>query len=691
MKLKNYVQGQWAEGQGDGKALHNAATGEEIATATTEGLDFQGILDHARQKGGNALRKMTFHERGRRLKALAKYLNERKKEYYPLSYATGATKADSWPDIDGGISTVFVLASKARRELPDKPFLVEGQEEMLSKNGSFIGQHIVSPMQGAAVHINAFNFPCWGMLEKLAPTIIAGVPAIIKPATATSFLTHRVFQDIVESGILPEGSVQLLCGSTGDLLDHLTEQDIVTFTGSASTGKMLRSKDVINENSVRFNMEADSLNCSILGPDCTPDTEEFKLFIKEVTREIVAKAGQKCTAIRRTMVPEKFSDDVINALIERLSRIKMGDPSMEEVKMGPLASRDQVKDVSEKIEALLGSCEVAYGHNVDEMQLVGGDKEKGAFMPSTLLYCNDPLHKNEPHDIEAFGPVSTVMPYKSTDEAIELAKRGKGSLVGSIFTADDTFAGDMVMGTASYHGRLMLINKDSAKESTGHGSPLAHLVHGGPGRAGGGEELGGIRSALHYMQRTALQGHPTTLSNICQQYLEGADKPEADEHPFRKLFDDLEVSQTLTTHKRTITETDIVNFANLSGDNFYAHTDITSVGGEDDLFEDRVAHGYFIMSAAAGLFVEPKKGPVLANYGIDQLRFTKPVYPGTTIQCQLTVKDKVWKEKREVDEVPRGEVKWRVEVTDDEGEIVMLATILTLIRRKETEADQHII
>ncbi len=683
--LKHYVQGQWVEGKGEGEELVNAATGEPIATLSAEGIDRKGMLEYAREKGGPALRKMTFHERGRAIKALAKYLDARKKAYYPLSYQTGATKIDSWPDIDGGISTAFVVASKARRELPDKPYLVEGHEEMLSANGTFIGQHIAAPLHGAAIHINAFNFPVWGMLEKLAPSIIGGMPCVIKPAGETSFLTQRVFQDIIESGILPEGSVQLLCGDPGDLLEHVNSQDVVAFTGSAETGKRLKTKDSIVQNATRFNMEADSLNCCVLGPDATPDTEEFKLFIKEVSREIISKAGQKCTAIRRAIVPSKYSDDVINGLTERLGRIKMGDPSMEEVKMGALVSKRQVKECQEKLEELLKGCEVAYGQNMDELELVGGDKEKGAFMAPTVLYCNDPLEREEPHNVEAFGPVSTVMPYESTDEAAQLARMGKGSLVGSIFSADKTFARDMVMETASHHGRLMLIDKDSAKESTGHGSPLAHLVHGGPGRAGGGEELGGVRGVMHHLQRCALQGHPTTLTHVTGRYLEGGEKPEAEKHPFKQLFDDLEVGETLTTHKRTITETDIVNFANVSWDNFYAHTDITAVGGEDDLFEDRVAHGYFIMSAAAGLFVNPEKGPVLANYGIDELRFTKPVYPNTTIQCQLTVKEKAWKEKREENEIPKGEVRWRVEVTDDEGETVMLATILTLIRRREQE------
>ncbi|MGI8892672.1 MAG: phenylacetic acid degradation bifunctional protein PaaZ [Bacteroidia bacterium] len=678
-KLKNYAAGSWVEGEGAGVDLLNAVTGEKIGEATSKGIDFKRMLEYARTKGGSALRKMTFHERGRMLKAMAMHLNDKKADFYKLSYATGATKADSWIDIDGGIGTTFVFASKGRRELPDETFLVEGDPEIISKGGTFIGQHIMVPLEGAAVHINAFNFPVWGMLEKMAPTLLAGVPCIIKPATVTSYLTQMVVEEIIKSGILPEGALQLICGSAGDILDYVTMQDVVTFTGSAATGKMLKTHPNIIENSTRFNMETDSLNFSILGHDATPDTEEFKLFIKEVAREMTVKSGQKCTAIRRTMVPENLTEPVINALTERLKGVVLGDPQQEGVRMGPLASRGQVEEVKSSVKKLLNSSQLVYG-DLEEFEIASGDRERGAFMASLLLYCPNPLGSKEPHDIEAFGPVSTVMPYKNTDEAIELAKRGQGSLVGSIFTADDDFAKQMVLGTASHHGRIMILNAKSAAESTGHGSPLAHLIHGGPGRAGGGEEMGGIRGVKHFMQRTALQGSPTTLSKITNTYLPKADQKEDIIHPFRKYFEELEIGETLITHKRTVTETDIVNFANISGDNFYAHMDVTSLDGS--IFEQRVAHGYFILSAAAGLFVDPKKGPVLANYGLDECRFLKPVYVGATIGVKLTVKEKTKKEPRE-GEQPQGVVKWLVDVYDETGETVALATILTLVARKE--------
>jgi oxepin-CoA hydrolase / 3-oxo-5,6-dehydrosuberyl-CoA semialdehyde dehydrogenase len=676
-KLKNYVAGSWVVGEGAGVDLLNAVTGDKIAEATSRGIDFKHMLEHARTKGGSALRKMTFHERGRMLKAMAMHLNDKKAEFYKLSYATGATKADSWIDIDGGIGTTFVFASKGRRELPDETFLVEGNPEIISKGGTFIGQHIMVPLEGAAVHINAFNFPVWGMLEKMAPSLLAGVPCIIKPATVTSYLTQMVVEEIIKSKILPEGALQLICGSAGDILDHVTMQDVVTFTGSANTGKMLKTHPNIIEHSTRFNMETDSLNFSILGPDATPDTEEFKLFIKEVTREITVKAGQKCTAIRRTMVPENLSEAVINALTERLKGVVLGDPQEEGVRMGPLASRGQVEEVKSSVKKLLNSSQLVYG-DLEEFEIASGDRERGAFLASLLLYCPNPLGSTEPHDVEAFGPVSTVMPYKDTEEAIELTKRGQGSLVGSIFTADDDFAKQMVLGTASHHGRIMILNAKSAAESTGHGSPLAHLVHGGPGRAGGGEEMGGIRGVKHFMQRTALQGSPTTLSKITNTYLPKAEQKEDFIHPFRKYFEELEIGETLITHKRTVTETDIVNFANISGDNFYAHMDVTSLDGS--IFEQRVAHGYFVLSAAAGLFVDPKKGPVLANYGLDECRFLKPVYVGATIGVKLTVKEKTKKEPRE-GEQPQGVVKWLVDVYDETGETVALATILTLVAR----------
>ncbi|MDQ3192271.1 MAG: phenylacetic acid degradation bifunctional protein PaaZ [Bacteroidota bacterium] len=679
MKLKNYIEGQWVEGEGDGTALFHAVSGEHIKSASTKGLDFKRMLEFARKTGAPALRKMTFHDRALMLKALALHLTAKKDMFYALSSATGATKVDSWIDIEGGIGNLFVYASKGRRELPNETFYVDGKPEMLSKNGTFIGHHICVPMEGVAIHINAFNFPCWGMLEKIAVNFLAGMPAIVKPATVTSFLTELMAKEIIDSGILPPGALQVICGSAGDMLDHVTEQDVVTFTGSATTGKMLKQSKAIIENSVRFNMEADSLNCSILGPDATPETEEFKLFVKEVAREMTVKAGQKCTAIRRIIVPEKLVDDVIKAVSEKLKGTTIGNPAVEGVRMGPLAGKDQVKEVREKVLELMQVCEVAHG-NYDSFEVMGADKDKGAFMPSILLYCNEPFKHLQPHNVEAFGPVSTVMPYKTTEEAAELAKMGRGSLVGSVFTADDNFAHDIVLGAASMHGRMMIVNASCAKESTGHGSPMPHLVHGGPGRAGGGEEMGGIRGVFHYMQRTAIQGSPTTLTKITNVYQPGAQQKEDIVHPFKKYFDELEIGETLITHKRTVTETDIVNFANISGDNFYAHMDVTSLEGS--IFESRVAHGYFIISAAAGLFVDPKKGPVLANYGLDELRFVKPVYVGATIGVRLTCKEKISKEKRE-NEPAQGVVKWQVDVYDQTGETVALATILTLVQRKE--------
>lgn len=679
MKLKNYAAGQWVEGTGKGTPLYNAITGEQIAIAGSEGLDFKAMLDYARNTGGPALRKMTFHERALMLKKLAMYLNDKKNLFYKLSAATGATKIDSWIDIDGGIGTMFVFASKGRRELPDETFLVEGNPEQISKNGTFLGHHICVPLQGVAIHINAFNFPCWGMLEKIAPTFLAGVPAIVKPATVTSYLTELMVQEIISSGILPPGALQLVCGSAGDILDHVTLQDVVTFTGSAATGRKLKQHPAIIENSVRFNMEADSLNFSMLGKDAAPGTNEFNLFIKEVSREMTVKAGQKCTAIRRIIVPDEYTGAVADALKLRLAEIRLGDPSVEGVKMGPLASTDQVTEVKSRVTELLQSCELAYG-NMNDFDVTGADKMKGAFMPSLLLYCKDGLKNNAPHDIEAFGPVSTLMGYKNTDDAIELARKGKGSLVGSVFTADNGFAKDVVMGTAAWHGRIMIMNQEGAAESTGHGSPLGHLVHGGPGRAGGGEEMGGIRGVKHYMQRTAIQGTPTTLTHVCNEFIRGSAVKEDVIHPFRKYFEEIHVGDTLYTHRRTVTEADIVNFAGISGDYFYAHTDETSLEGS--VFEKRVAHGYFIISAAAGLFVDPKKGPVLANYGLDSLRFTQPVYVGDTISVRLTCKRKTKKENRE-GQIPQGVVEWDVEVKNQRGETVATETVLTLVQRKD--------
>lgn len=678
MKLGNYVTGRWVQGDGVGAPLYHAVNGEVVAVASSEGLDFKSALAYARTVGGPALRRLTFHQRARMLKAMAMYLTERKEDFYALSAATGATRADSWVDIDGGIGTFFVYASKGRREFPDEAFYLDGPPEPISKGGTFIGRHVCVPLEGAAVFINAFNFPVWGMMEKLAPALLAGVPAIVKPATLTSFLTERVFRAMVESGIFPEGAIQLICGSAGDLLDHLTEQDSVAFTGSAATGRKLKAHPAVIANAVRFNLEADSLNCAILGPDAVPGTEEFDLFVKEVVREMTSKAGQKCTAIRRTIVPDAAMGAVIDALKGRLAGVKVGDPAVEGVKMGPLAGSPQVREVRTALDALRAGTEVVFGGN--GVEPVGVEKGKGAFFPITLLACNRPRESSQPHDIEAFGPVNTVMPYATLDDAIDLARRGRGSLCGSLFTNDDAVAREVVLGVAAYHGRVYVMNRAGAKESTGHGSPLPHLVHGGPGRAGGGEEMGGVRGVLHYMQRTAVQGSPSTVAAITSEWVAGATQLTDRVHPFRKHFEELRVGETLVTHRRTVTEADIVNFAAISGDHFYAHVD--DIAARESIFGRRVAHGYFVLSAAAGLFVDPAPGPVLANYGLETLRFTRPVYAGDTIQARLTCKSKTAKETPP-DGVPQGVVAWDVGVTNQDGDLVATYTILTLVRLLE--------
>ncbi|MEX2153360.1 MAG: phenylacetic acid degradation bifunctional protein PaaZ [Gemmatimonadaceae bacterium] len=680
-RLESYAAGEWVRGTGKGTDLFHAVSGEKIAEASSEGLDFRSMVDYARRLGGPALRKMTFHERARMLKAMAAYLTGRREEFYTISYATGATKGDNFIDIDGGIGTLFVYASKGRREFPDETFYVDGPMEALSKGGTFVGRHLCVPMEGVAVHINAFNFPVWGMLEKLAPTLLAGVPAIVKPATVTSYLTEAVFRAMLDSRIFPEGAIQLVCGSAGDLIDHLDCQCAVAFTGSADTGRMLKSSKSIIENSVRFNQEADSLNFSMLGPDATPGSDEFDLFVKEVTKEMTAKAGQKCTAIRRTFVPENMVEDVIKAVSKRLETTKIGDPAVEGVRMGPLAGRGQVKEVRRNVDQIATDAELVFG-NPDHVDVVGADAKRGAFFPALLFYSDKPFKNAAPHDVEAFGPVNTVMPYRTIDDAIELAKRGRGSLVGSLFTASDETARQVVLGTAAYHGRVMLINRHSAKESTGHGSPLPHLVHGGPGRAGGGEEMGGARGVLHYMQRTAVQGSPTTLARVFDQYMAGAERHTSDVHPFKKHFDELEIGDTLVTETRTVTDADVANFAEISGDHFYAHKDGLAA---QSIFERKVAHGYFVLSAAAGLFVDPAPGPVLANYGLENLRFVNPVYPGDTIQVKLTCKQKTAKETPTQGlgvGIPQGVVSWDVEVTNQNGELAATYSILTLVKRR---------
>ena len=674
---QNYVLGKWQNGEGIETHLFHAITGKEIGSVSSAGIDFSAVLDYGRIHGGRALRKMTFQERGRMLKALALYLLEKKDQYYAVSSYTGATKVDSWIDIEGGIGNLFANAS-LRKQFPDLPYYVDGSAVPLSKNGTFIGHHIMVPKEGVAVHINAFNFPIWGMLEKIAVNLMAGVPAVVKPSEYTSFLTEVVVRDIITSKILPEGALQLLVGLGRGIIDHVDSRDTVTFTGSAATGILLKAHPQIISQSVSFNLEADSLNATVLGLHAKPGTAEFDLFIKETVKEITVKAGQKCTAIRRIIVPEDYIDEVQKGISSRLESTKIGDPSIEGVRMGALATRLQVERVRASVETLSKSQEIVFG-DLDNFEVHGADKNSGAFFSPILFLNKDPFNNKDCHEIEAFGPVSTIMPYKTLDDAISLAKMGKGSLVSSIVTPNDKEAREYVIGAANMHGRILIVNEACAKESTGHGSPMPLLTHGGPGRAGGGEEMGGKRGVLHYLQRTAIQGHPTTISAITEQFQVGAAMPEANPHVFRKHFEELIVGETVYTQKHTVTEADIVNFANVSGDNFYAHMDATSLEGT--IFEKRVAHGYFILSKAAGLFVDPKKGPVLLNYGIEEARFTKPVYPGATIGVRFTVKEKIDQEKRSEEDIPKGIVKFLVDVFDETGDTVALATILTMVKK----------
>lgn len=677
-KLGNYILGNWTEGMGEGQILYNAITGDPIAVATTKGLDFEEILQYGRKVGSPTLRKMTFQQRGLMLKNLALHLRKHLDEFYSISYMTGATKADSWIDIEGGIGNLFANAS-LRKKFPDETFCLDGDSHNLSKSGSFMGQHIMVPKQGVAIHINAFNFPVWGMLEKIAVNLLAGMPAVVKPATITSFLTEAIVKEIIASGILPEGSLQLVCGSAGDILDHVNYQDVITFTGSAKTGLMLKAnKQVLKEN-VPFNLEADSLNCIVLAEDVEPGMPEWDIFIKEIKREMTTKCGQKCTAIRRIFVPENKLEDLSIAIGKALSQTVIGNPQNEKVRMGALAGLSQREEVKSQVQKLLAGSQIIYG-SLDSLEVVDAEYSKGAFLSPILILNENPFQNKEVHEVEAFGPVSTLMPYKTPEEAVELSKMGKGSLVTSIVSANDQIAKSYVLEAATHHGRILVLNRDCAKESTGHGSPLPLLVHGGPGRAGGGEEMGGVRGVKHYMQRVAVQGSPTTLTAITNVYHQGARQIEDNIHPFQKHFEDLKIGETYTTAKRTITEADIVNFANLSWDHFYAHTDHTSLEGT--LFEKPVAHGYFIISAAAGLFVDAKKGPVLLNYGIDELRFTKPVYAGTTIGVKLTVKEKTAQELKDENDIPKGIVKWLVEITDQTSEIIGVATILTMVKMK---------
>lgn len=681
MKLKNYIAGNWIEGSGEGIKLLNAVNGELVAISDTEGINFEEALHYGRTVGYKNLSAMTFYDRGEMLKKIALYLLERKKKYYELSYKTGATHVDSWVDIEGGFGTFFTYSGLAKRMLPNTPFWVDGEIQKISANGTHLGTHILTPSEGVSVQINAYNFPVWGMMEKLSTSLLAGVPSVIKPATPGSYLTQAVFQDMIESGLLPEGALQLVAGEPGNILDYVQDGDSVLFTGSAYTGRKLKSLPSIAGNAVRFNMEADSLNASILGLDAKPGTPEFDLFIKEVRNEMTTKAGQKCTAIRRIIVPEHLVGDVQNALSKALDQTKIGNPLNRETRMGAIVGKKELEVLKGKINELKSETELIYD---GQHELLDADFESGAFMSPKVFYNDQPFEKNISHEVEAFGPVSTLMPYKDAEEAAALAKRGKGSLVGSIVSHDEKFVAETSWKMASAHGRIFVLNRDNAKESTGHGSPLPTLMHGGPGRAGGGEEMGGLNGLHFFLQKTAIQGSPDILTAITKIYTQGADKKYSDKHPFQKYFEEVEIGDSLETAGRTVTEADIVNFSNVSWDHFYAHTDATSLTGT--IFDQPVAHGYFILSAAAGLFVSGKKGPVIANYGLENASFFKPVYAGDTITVYLTAKEKINRGVKGRN-IPSGVVKWLVEVVNQREEVVCVATILTLVAKQSPFLD----
>lgn len=673
-QLTSYLAGQWVMGRGKERTINHAISGEALYQVTSEGLDMAQARHFAIESGGAALRALTFVQRAAMLKAVAKHLLANKETFYEISAQTGATRADSWVDIEGGIGTLFAYAGMGNRELPDDVLWPEDEMIPLSKQGGFAARHVLTSKSGVALHINAFNFPCWGMLEKLAPTWLAGMPAIIKPGTASAQLTQVMVKSIVDSGLVPEGAISLICGGVGNLFDLLDEQDVVTFTGSASTGQKLRCHSNIVARSVPFTMEADSLNCCVLGEDVAAEQAEFTLFIREVVREMTAKAGQKCTAIRRVIVPQDQLENVIQALKAKLEKIQPGDPAQEGVKMGALVSLEQRDDVQSKVNQLVAvGCQIVIGGKAD-------GSHPGAFFPPTLLLCQQPDETPAVHELEAFGPVATVMPYHDSEHAMALARAGQGSLAGTLVTASGDIARQFVLGAARAHGRIQVLNQESSVESTGHGSPLPMLVHGGPGRAGGGEELGGLRAVKHYMQRTAIQGSPSMLAAVSKQWSYGAAVQESPVHPFRKHFDELEIGESLLTARRTITEADIVNFANLSGDHFYAHVD--KIGATESFFGERVAHGYFVVSAAAGLFVDPGVGPVIANYGMENLRFIEPVKIGDTLQVRLTCKRKTAKPQKSTEDKPVGVVEWAVEVLNQDKQSVALYSILTLVARR---------
>jgi oxepin-CoA hydrolase/3-oxo-5,6-dehydrosuberyl-CoA semialdehyde dehydrogenase len=673
MPLRSFVQGKWFEPTADGTPVHDAVTGARIATVSSDGVDMAGVVAYGRGTGGPALRALNFHQRAAVLKQLGGYLRERRDDLYAVSKRTGATLGDSKFDVDGGIGVLLSYASKGRRELPADTVLTEGSVEQLGRGGQFVGQHLLTPLRGVAVQVNAFNFPVWGPLEKFAPAFLAGVPSVVKPATTTAYLTHRLVELIVESGLLPEGALQLVCGGVGDLFDHLTDQDLVSFTGSASTAQRLRTHPTIVARSVRFNAEADSLNCSILGPDASPDTPEFELYVKQLVTEMTVKAGQKCTAIRRALVPESLVDAVAEAASARLGRVVVGSPDDESVRMGALASLDQREEVRRSLKALLSVGTAVFG-DPERVEVVGADPERGAFISPVLVRADDG-ERAEPHEVEAFGPVSTLIGYRDTGHAVELAARGQGSLAGSIVTGDVAFAREVVVGVAPWHGRLLVLDRDDAPESTGHGSPLPMLVHGGPGRAGGGEEMGGLRGVTHHMQRTALQASPKVLGAITNRWVRGAARSDDGVHPFRKSLAQLRVGDSVTAGPRRVTEDDVAHFAEFTGDTFYAHTDAEAAAA-NPFFDGIVAHGYLVLSLAAGLFVDPDPGPVLANYGIDDLRFLTPVYPGDELTVTLTCKAITPRGDSE-----HGEVRWDAEITKQDGSVAAQYDVLTMVAR----------
>ncbi|GAA4381130.1 phenylacetic acid degradation bifunctional protein PaaZ [Paeniglutamicibacter cryotolerans] len=692
--VPSYAQGQWWTPAGDpaGTQVLDANTGELLARVNSDGLDLAGMVNYGRTVGQRELGKLSLHERALVLKELAQYLNARREELYALSFQTGATKIDSMVDIDGGIGVLFTYSSKGRRELPNSNVILDGPMEVLSKDGSFAGEHIYTRIPGVAAQINAFNFPVWGMLEKFAPAFIAGVPTIAKPATPTGYVAEAAVRLMVESGLLPEGSLQLISGSARTLLDELDYRDVLAFTGSASTANSLKAHVNVVEGGVRFTCETDSLNAAILGPDAVPGTPEFDAFVKSMVTEMTVKAGQKCTAIRRAIVPQGMVPDVVAAVGARLdARIVVGDPRAEGVTMGALASLEQLRDVRGAVEEMIAAGgELAYGTlDAPVVRSTSGEDsvvDAGAFM-SPLLLTWDDVRNQAVHGLEAFGPVSSVIGYADLDEAIELAAMGSGSLVATVCTNDGETARVLTTGIAAHHGRVHMLNRETARSSTGHGSPVPHLVHGGPGRAGGGEELGGIRAVKHHMQRTAIQGSPNLLTAVTGVWHTGADRViagaaefgavEGAIHPFRKSLAELNIGDAFASPLRRVSLEEITAFAHETGDTFYAHVD-NAAAEANPFFPGIVAHGYLLVSWAAGLFVQPAPGPVLANYGLENLRFITPVPAGDSIRVTLTAKKIT---PRVTDEY--GEVAWDAVINNQDGEIVATYDVLTLVEKED--------